>query len=380
MMDRTTLGGVIPVSRIGIGGHYKVMEEGAFEERYADVDREVEARLPLIRRALDAGITYFDTTWRNEVELLGRTLAALGVRDRVVVNGMVLGAFTGSAQAGLSVEDYFNRWLDERLARLPGQRFDTFMVNAIEEGYDEGACARLVRLLTRRQEAGAFRCFGFSTHSPFHGRVVADRFPEFRTTMLPYNYRNRAFEKAFADYAGDASFIAMKTLVWAEYGIPFCAPNRLPGGGAVTGFEPDPWAAARALRFVRANPRITVAIAAVNDLDELAALIAGGDGAFGPEDDAILKRYNEFHEVEGGLPFFISGLYTNNLRLNYFALANLARILGVSLPAVPLNEPDSRQRLFAALPLLAQALQARGNASGADLVRCAGDDLGRDHR
>jgi aryl-alcohol dehydrogenase-like predicted oxidoreductase len=371
MMDSAILGGVIPVSRIGIGGHYRAMEEGAYEERFAYVDREIEARLPLIRRAVAAGITYFDTTWRNEVEVLGRTLAALGLRDRVVVNGMVLGAFAGSAHAGVSVEDYTNRWLDERLARLPGNRFDTFMVNAIEESYDEKACARLVRLLAQRQAAGAFRLFGFSTHNPFHGRAVADRFPEFRTIMLPYNFRNRAFEQAFADYTGTASFIAMKTLVWAEYGIPFCAPNRLPDGAALTGFAADRWAAARALRFVRANPRIQVAIAAVNEPDEVEVLIAAGEGTFAAADEAILARYNAFHEVDGGLPFFISGLYADNLRLNYFALAHLARVLAVPLPAVALNEPDSRQRLFAALPLLAQALAASGNAHYAELVRGA---------
>ena len=377
MMDRATLGGVIPVSRVGIGGHYRAMEEGVYEERYAYVEREVEVRLPLVRRAIEAGITYFDTTWRNEVEVLGRTLAALGVRDRVVVNGMVLGAFAGSAHAGVSIEDYTNRWLDERLARLPGHRFDTFMVNAIEEAYDEQACARLVRLLTQRQAEGAFRLFGFSTHNADHARAVADRFPEFRTIMLPYNYRNRAFEPAFADYAGDASFIAMKTLVWAEYGIPFCAPNRLPGAGALLGFEPDPWAAARALRFVRANPRITVAIAAVNAPDELEALIAGGEGAFAAADDAVLARYDACHEVAGGLPFFISGLYADNLRQNYFALSHLARVLGVPLAAVALNEPDSRQRLYAALPLLAQALEAKGNGSYAKLVRGADQDASR---
>jgi len=116
-----------------------------------------------VRRAVEAGIPYVDTTWRNEVEMLGRCLAALGLRDRVVVNGMVLGAFTGSVQSGLSVEDDFNRWLDDRLGSFPGNRFDTFMITAIEEGYDETACARLVRLLgwvPQLADALAARGFG----------------------------------------------------------------------------------------------------------------------------------------------------------------------------------------------------------------------------
>lgn len=359
-MDRALLGGLIPISRVGLGGHYKAMEEGAYEGRYAYVDREVEARTALVRRAFEAGVTYFDTTWRNEVEMLGRCLAALGIRDRVVVNGMVLGAFTGPAHFGLALEDHFNRWLDDRLAAFPGNRFDTFMVNAIEEGYDEAACARLVRLLEARQAAGAFRLFGFSTHHPGHARAVADRFPEFRTIMVPYNYRNRAFEQAFASYTGSASVVAMKTQVWAEYGIPFCAPNRLPGLEAIAGFAPDGAASTRALRFVRQHPRVACALAAVNAPEEVEALIAGGEGAFGAEDEAVLARFNAFHEKDGGLPFFLSGLFADNLRMNFFAVSHLARVLGVPMPATPLNRDDSRERLLGLAPQLAEALTARG--------------------
>ena len=46
--------------------------------------------------------------------------------------------------------------------------------------------------------------------------------------MLPYSFHNRRFEEAFKGYTGKASFIAMKTQVWLEYGIPFCAINALP--------------------------------------------------------------------------------------------------------------------------------------------------------
>src|SRR5512140_806665 len=96
----------LKVSRIGIGGHYKAMEEGSYEDRYAYVEREVEARAEIIERAIQAGINYFDTTWRNEVAMLAATLRQPGLRERVVVNGMVLGAFTGSKASGLSLEDY----------------------------------------------------------------------------------------------------------------------------------------------------------------------------------------------------------------------------------------------------------------------------------
>ena len=130
-MNSTPLGNTgITVSRVGLGGHYKAMEEGSYEDRYAYVEREVEARTVLVARALAAGITYFDTTWRNEVAMLGAVLDNLAARERAVVNGMVLGAFTGSKAAGLSVADYFNRWLDARLG-LIGGRFDTSSAHSL---------------------------------------------------------------------------------------------------------------------------------------------------------------------------------------------------------------------------------------------------------
>jgi hypothetical protein len=189
--------------------------------------------------------------------------------------------------------------------------------------------------------------------------------------MLPYNFRNRAFEQAFDGYTGPATFVAMKTLVWAEYGIPFCAPNRLPDLAAVAGFAPDPTVATRALRFVRRDPRIACALAAVNAPDELEAAIAAGTGSFAAEDEAALARYDAFHERDGGIPFFLSGLFADNLRMNFFAVANLCRALGVPMPGVPLNEPDSRARLFELLVPIAEQLTARGMARYAALARAA---------
>ena len=369
-MERSVIAGSIPVSQVGIGGHYKAMEEGAFEERFAYVEEEIAPRVVLLRQALAAGVTYFDTTWRNEVEMLGRVLETLGARDQVVVNGMVLGAFSGSKASGLSVEDYFSRWLDDRLARLPGGHFDTFMINAIEEDYDEAACARLVRLLQTRQAVGNFSVFGFSTHQPHHARRVADRFPEFRTIMLPYNYRNRVFEDAFEGYTGDASVIAMKPLVWAEYGLPFCAPNVLPDLAEIGGFPADAAAASRALRFCRQHPLIRTVVCAVNEPAEVATLIAGGSGPFTAEDDGKLACFNAFHEVDKGIPFFISGLLANNLRSNFFAASNLSAALGVPGPSVALNSHGAREAVLVHAYALRDTLAAQGFARYADLLEC----------
>jgi aryl-alcohol dehydrogenase-like predicted oxidoreductase len=350
----------LKVSRIGIGGHYKAMEEGSYEDRYAYVEREVEARAEIIERAIQAGINYFDTTWRNEAAMLAATLRQPGMRDQVVINGMVLGAFTGSKATGLSLEDYFNHWLDKRLEIMPGHRFDAFMVNAIEEGYSDAECERLLMLLETRRAAGDFKVIGFSAHDHFLARHIVDQFPSFELVMLAYNFHNRKFEEAFAGYQGSASFIAMKTQIWLEYGIPFSAINTLPGFAQKFGFEPAADASARAVRFVCHNPLITTAICAINSLDQLEILLQAGEGELTQADKQVLELYQQAVAEASSVPLYLGALRHDNLRMNYFGALNLSRVLGVPFPEIPLNEPDSRERILARAQGLVEIARARG--------------------
>ncbi|MDF2543076.1 MAG: yhdN 2 [Herbinix sp.] len=345
MEKRIMAGTDYEVSRIGIGGHYRAMEEGEFENRYAYVDQEIEHRTILTKKAVDHGITYFDTTWRNEADLLGKALDSLHFRDKVHVNGMVLGAFRGSEATGLEVEEYFDRWLDKRLATFSGNRFDSIMINAIEENYSEKKCERLIKLLEKRKAEGDFKIYGFSCHDPFHARKVADTFPEFKIIMIPYNYKNRRFEEAFQGYQRDASFIAMKPLVWAEYGIPFCAVNRLENFEQHLGFSPSEDAAAKAIKFIKQNPFITTALCSVNSLEELDILISAGEGSYTSEDEITLYNYNTIHTPEKIVYLYISALLYDNLRMNFFGAANLSRLLNIAMPHIPLNESNSHQRI-----------------------------------
>jgi aryl-alcohol dehydrogenase-like predicted oxidoreductase len=345
-MDYKLLGkSQVKVSSVGIGGHYKAMEEGNFEDRYAYVDREVAPRAKLVQRAIEAGINYFDTTWRNETAMLGSVLKQLGARDQAVVNGMVLGPFTGSKATGKSVEDYFNHWLDVRLPLMPDGHFNVFMINAIEEGYNEAECERLVKVMAERQAQGDYDIPGFSCHNPFLARQVADRFPELEVVMLPYNFHNRRFEEAFAGYTGSASFIAMKSLVWLEYGIPFCAINTIPAFKKNFGFEAAPDASARALRFIQSNPMITTVICAVNEPEEVENVILAGSGGFTSADIELLKQYQQAVSMDSSIPLYLGALNHDNLRMNYFGASHLARVLGVKMPEIPLNQPDSQAQI-----------------------------------
>ena len=347
-MKYKLIGNKYKVSRVGIGGHYSKMEEGSYEDRFADVTSyEIEMRTKMIQKAVESGINYFDTTWQNEVCMLSKVIQSLNLRDDIFVNGMVLGAFAGSQNTGMDVCDYFNKWLDKRLKVMPQNHFDSFMINAIEECYDESKCEKLVRLLEKRRQNGDFKIFGFSSHNSILARKVADTFKDFEIIMVPYNYKNRSFETAFSSYQGNASFVAMKPLIWAEYGIPFNSLNSLPNPEKILNIKPVDDVASIAVNWVASKNSITTTVCAVNNQSELDELITAGASDLLERNEPILKSYENAMQQQDNIPFFISALYGDdrNRRKRFFALTNLAKSLNIPLPDIPLNTDKSDEIL-----------------------------------
>lgn len=351
------------VSKVGIGGHYSKMEEGDFEERYAQVTKqEISKRTKLIEKAFEAGITYFDTTWRNEVDMLAESIRPLGIRDKIHINGMVLGAFSGSDATGTTPESYVDKWLDKRLLSLPDSHFNSFMINAIDENYSEQACENLLEHLEKRRQNGDFDMIGFSCHDHQLARQIADQFPQFELIMLAYNFKNRSFEKAFDGYKGNASFVAMKPLIWYEYGIPFCKINELPAAHSLLSQNYDGDIAQKAIRWNLKNPLITTCVCSVNNEDELDSLIKAGNDEFCEKDENLLFRYQQIIESENHLPFLIAAaLKSNDNRRSFqFGLTNLCHRLKYPVPEIQLNTDHTDEELLKLQKELINELKKQG--------------------
>jgi predicted aldo/keto reductase-like oxidoreductase len=260
---------------------------------------------------------------------------------------MVLGAFSGSEATQMDVCDYVNKWLDVRLRSMPDNRFNSFMINAIEERYDEKKCEKLIRLLEKRKRDGDFDVIGFSCHQHELARKIADTFPEFELIMMAYNYSNRWVETFFKDYVGDASFIAMKPLIWAEYGIPFCCVNDLPDPKALLGIDPVDNIATQAISWLASKDFLSSVVAAVNNHDELEQLIRAGSCKFNKEDQSSLEIYKNAISADKYIPFFIAAAYgkDDNRRRRLFSVVNLARALKIPNRDIPLNTGDSDKLL-----------------------------------
>lgn len=349
------------ITRIGIGGHYRGKEEGAREDHQARIDeKEVEARIPIIDRAIAEGINHFDATCFNELPMLAQTLVNHKDRDSIFIASQVIGLFEGNEFNAQQAVDYFNRRLDVRLSVVPGHRFDSFAINELDNSDDPVKRKRLIEAMLKRQEEGAFRLLGFTCHNPAFARRMADAHPEFQQIILPYNFHNRAMEEAFGDYTGDAAIVCIKPLVWEIYGIPFCALNNLAGFRRQFGLEPDEHIATKAFRFILDNPLVDSFFCAINTMDELELLIAAERCVLTDDDLKELAAYDRILTADNGIPLFLAALKTDNFRVRWYGASTLSRALAMPFPDLEVNQPGAEQRLVACARELMDAARSRG--------------------
>lgn len=340
-MKYNLLGQHYPVSCIGIGGHYTSWDSGKYDTRSGYIrEGEVLARRSYIEQALACGINYFDTTFRNEVEMLGKSMPSDCDRSHIFINGMVLGVQRAVKKYGHNICAYYNSSLNERLSLVPGGYFDSVMLAEIEEDPDIAKCDELMAMLQKRYENGDFKAVGFSCHDAVFARLMADRYPFIKTIMVPYNYYNRSADTAFNGYTGSATLIAMKPVVWMAYGVPFCSINNLSNIEELLGRKPSEDVAAHAIAWNTKNPRIASTVVAINSPTEAAQLTKAASLT---PDEELLEAYKNAALTDDGIPLVLSAIKnpTKNYRSLYYAIRHCGWKFGIKLPfndRIPFNE------------------------------------------
>ena len=130
-----------------------------------------------IRRALELGVTFFDTAdvygCGHSERVLGRALA--GVRDQVVIAtkfGNVFDEQTRKISGSDASPDHIRRACDASLRRLNTDRIDLYQFHIGDYDPDQALAVRDV--LEELVAAGKIRSYGWSTDSPERARVFAD--------------------------------------------------------------------------------------------------------------------------------------------------------------------------------------------------------------
>ena len=325
--------GKYKVSCVGIGAHYRALEYGTDDATVlGDINEdELRTREGYLRRAIDAGINYFDSTWRNETEMLCRAIAPLNVRDRVFINSMTMDTFINTETPEESAA-YVLEGLDARLRMVQGNYYDCYMMNTPERGYDEAKADACMRVLEDRKRKGDILCTGISTHRPELARAFADRY-DIDLIMTSYNFHHHQIDDLFKDYRGSATIIAMKPMIWSlsVYGLPFVYAGLIPGQLVSKPLEEM---ATHSIAWSALSPIVSSVVVSVHSDRDLDDLIEAADMMH--PDAAALAEYEKLVTMDNYIPFALTALFRKTDQLStrnlFYACMQVSNLLGVEFP------------------------------------------------
>jgi aryl-alcohol dehydrogenase-like predicted oxidoreductase len=228
----------------------------------------------VVSRALDMGITYFDTarsyqTGNNE-RMVGAVLK--GARNKVTLSS--------KSQAQNKAEAM--QHLETSLKELGTDHLDIWYMHARDSADRLGD--DLVEAWEAAKKEGKIRFIGVSTHNP---NAIVDRILQvgkFDVVLSTYNFttgtNNDATYKKLADAC--IGLVAMKVIAAARAGRGEPAPP-----------PPPPGRPTAALKWVLKNPLMSVAIPSMTDMDQLEANFRTMSEKFSADDQKLLVALNE---------------------------------------------------------------------------------------
>lgn len=286
MMQYTVLGRTgLTVSRLGFGCMRFPMKSAA------DVDRD--KAIPLLHRAVELGVTYFDTAVmycaHDSQRVLGE--AFQGMRDKVVIS---------TKNHHYDKKDTRGWWknLEDSLAFLRTGSIDVYNFHGMSHedflssvGGDDG----LYREALKAKEQGLIRHISHSFHGSADSLKQCVDTGLFESVTLQYNLLDRSLEEAIG-YAGEHGMgvVVMGPVGGGRLGLPSEEALKLVGGVRST---PE-----LALRFVLSHPSVSVALSGMSTLQQLEENVetVSRTGALTSEDHArITAAVQERKELAG---------------------------------------------------------------------------------
>ncbi|MFB0503843.1 MAG: aldo/keto reductase [Candidatus Bathyarchaeia archaeon] len=259
------------VSELGVGGHEYRRSLPTSLGRWGEIDMEKFTRTQpertrLIKRAIDAGVNYFDPTHLEEVKSLGSALKELGVKEDIHVSVMVLGLFGKMAESSCSkwrqiiIED-----VEEKLKSLQMNYADILTILFAERNYSPERLTAALEVFSELKEEGRIGFFGASTHEPRFLAELMRRHDCFDMVMVRYNYHLQEAHDAIFPLAKalEVGVVVIKPFAWPYYGIPFMR------FGPVEAEEGPYTPAQTSLHWILKSPEVSTVVAGMNSQAEL---------------------------------------------------------------------------------------------------------------
>lgn len=294
------------VSELGLGGHEyeRILSAAHFAgkrkfEEPVSIEEFLETQGPrneLIKRAMDAGVNYFDTGQIEEPQSLGLALEALGRRKDVYI------AAEAMSPVRKLKDTPKERWreatmegVEERLKLLRTNHIDVYNVHTPESDYSRDRFEAIISVLKEVKDQGKIGAIGAACHDVRFLAELIRKYDCFDSVMVPYNYHLQEAKHALFPLckALEIGVVVMKPFCWPYYGISFhnfcpssletgtCTPNQI------------------SLRWILKSPEVSTIVPGTNTIAELEENLAAITKE-GNVDEEVLKRCLELAQSPRG--------------------------------------------------------------------------------
>jgi aryl-alcohol dehydrogenase-like predicted oxidoreductase len=339
----------VTVSEIGMGGHREGVDTRDGVARRARFFKSSQERAAIVGKALECGVTYFDTTYGVEIASLGESLRLLEAqRDTLFVSGMRVDFFSNLLSDELDVRAYTRREVEGRIKEFGFDHLDQFIMGAMEGGdplsHPRSILEDVFDELYKLRDEGKLKHIGFSCHEPDYAARLLAAFPNFDAVMAPYSFMNREAQGDLTKVLEQtgAAFIGMKSLVWRVYGVAASAIKNLRPVPGVLEHDPDLPVAKLALQHILTNPMLSTCVPAANSIEMVIEnCSASGCGPLTPAEEQAMQIYADGNAMEKSVILAIGGLFATNARALASAIGHLNWTMKLDLEPIDWESDDA---------------------------------------
>jgi len=275
------------VSEIGVGGHHLRQANPAGGRRFREAAQE---RAAIFSRALDNGINFFDTTFKEEVISFGEALKVMGRRDEMVLCSMDEQYSNFNSDELKDYKKHTADELDRCLQWLRTDWLDVYWLRYDADGHTDDMLRYSIEAMREAKEAGKIRAIGNSGHSTAFMQKTMGEWDAWDVIMFPYNFAHRRAEDYVLPTAKerDVGVVIMKPL----------ASGRFFRIDPKVGFRDDhvfsqaqqSQIATAALKWILQNDMVHTIVPAMNELHHVDDAAAASNSPLSADERELLDK------------------------------------------------------------------------------------------